>query len=128
MADKFKFEIITPENTIYNKDSEEVTIPSYEGLMTILKDHIPLVTFLRPGIITVKNDETRQFYTEEGTVEFSNNKMLILTSRTYDTQTLEKSKINEMIEEATKDFNKKDIDDKMRFFLSHKIDTLKEIT
>ena len=86
------------------------------------------VLFLRPGIITVKNDETRQFYTEEGTVEFSNNKMLILTSRTYDTQTLEKSKINEMIEEATKDFNKKDIDDKMRFFLSHKIDTLKEIT
>ncbi len=128
MSNKFKLEIMTPENTIYNKDSDEVTIPSFEGLMTILKDHIPLVTFLRPGIIAVKNEETRKFYSEEGTVEFSNNKMLILTSKIYDIQSLDKSKINEMIEKASRDFIKKDIDDKRRFFLSHKIDTLRELS
>ena len=80
MSDKFSIEIISPEKTILKSETREVTIPSFEGQMGILKDHIPLITFLRPGIILIKDQEEKKYYVEEGIVEFSNNKLLILTS------------------------------------------------
>ena len=80
MSEKFEVEIISPDKTILKSDASEVTIPSYEGQMGILKDHIPLITFLRPGIIFIKNHDEKKYYVEEGTVEFSNNNLLILTS------------------------------------------------
>ena len=73
MSDKFKVEIITPDKSILESEASEVTIPSYEGQMGILKDHIPLITFLRPGIIIIQEKEEKKYYVEEGTVEFSNN-------------------------------------------------------
>ena len=76
MSDKFTVEIITPDETILNQKQNEVTIPSYEGQMGILKDHIPLITFLRPGIILIKNQDEKKYYVEEGTVEFSNNNLI----------------------------------------------------
>ena len=81
MSESFNLEIISPENIIFKSDVIEVTIPAFEGLMSILKDHIPLVTFLRPGFIQVKTkDSSKKFYIEEGTVEFSDNNIIILTS------------------------------------------------
>ena len=80
MSDKFTVEIISPDQSILKSEASEVTIPSYEGQMGILKDHIPLITFLRPGLILIKNQDENKFYVEEGTVEFSNNNLLILTS------------------------------------------------
>ena len=81
MSDLFKFEIITPDQTILNSETNQVTIPAYEGLLTILKDHISLVTFLRPGFIEAySNNKIEKYYVEEGTVEFSDNKLLILSS------------------------------------------------
>ena len=77
MSDKFIVEIISPEKLILDSNANEVTIPSYEGQMGILKDHIPLITFLRPGVISVQNQEKKNYFVEEGTVEFSNNKLLI---------------------------------------------------
>ena len=77
MSDKFIVEIISPEKLILDSNANEVTIPSYEGQMGILKDHIPLITFLRPGVISVRNQEEKKYFIEEGTVEFSNNKLLI---------------------------------------------------
>ncbi|MDC0512176.1 ATP synthase F1 subunit epsilon, partial [bacterium] len=79
MSDKFTVEIITPNKIILKAETSEVTIPSYEGQMGILKDHIPLITFLRPGMISLQ-DQKKKYYVEEGTVEFSNNNLLILTS------------------------------------------------
>ena len=81
MSDKFDIEIITPDQTILKSEVLEVVIPSFEGQMGILKNHVPLITFLRPGIISVKNDEEKKFFVEEGTVEFSENLLLILTSQ-----------------------------------------------
>jgi len=76
MSDKFTIEIISPGETILKQETNEAIIPSYEGQMGILKDHIPLITFLRPGIITIKKNEfEKKFYVEEGTVEFSNNNL-----------------------------------------------------
>jgi F-type H+-transporting ATPase subunit epsilon/F-type H+-transporting ATPase subunit delta len=76
MSDKFTVEIITPDKSILTSEAEEVTIPSYEGEMGILKDHIPLITFLRPGIILIKSQVEKKYYVEEGTVEFSNNNLI----------------------------------------------------
>ena len=80
MPEKFTVEIISPERTLLKSETSEVIIPSYEGEMGILKEHIPLITFLRPGIIKIKGNEEKSFFVEEGTVEFVNNSLLILTS------------------------------------------------
>ena len=127
MSDKFTIEIITPEKTILKSEATEVTIPSFEGQMGILKDHIPLITFLRPGIISVQNQEEKKYFVEEGTVEFSDNNLLILTSTAKDLKNIEKNSINDLIEQAEKKLKDSTLSDKDKYVISYKIDTLKEI-
>ena len=129
MSDKFTIEIISPGETILKQETNEAIIPSYEGQMGILKDHIPLITFLRPGIITIKKNEfEKKFYVEEGTVEFSNNNLLILTSSAKDLANVSKSLVNELFQEAEEKLNNLDITDKDRYLTSYKLETLKEIS
>ena len=127
MSDKFTIEIISPDQTILKQEVNEVTIPSYEGQMGILINHIPLITFLRPGIITVKTDVEKKYYVEEGTVEFSNNNLLILTSTAKELKNFDKVSINNTLEKAEKKLKDASFSDKDKFVLSYKIDTLKEI-
>ena len=127
MSKQFKLEIISPEKIIYSSEPTEVVIPSYEGYMTILYDHSALVTFLRPGVIEVKGNETKNFLIEEGTVEFSDNKMLILTNTTIDIKELNKEKIDKMIELSQKILREDDLNDKKKFILSHKVEVLRTI-
>ena len=127
MSDKFTIEIITPDKTILKSEVTEVTIPSFEGQMGILKDHIPLITFLRPGIIIVQNQEEKKYFIEEGTVEFSDNNLLILTSTAKDLENMEKNSINDLIEQAEKKLKDSDLSDKDKYVMSYKINTLKEI-
>ena len=127
MSDKFTIEIITPEKTILKSEATEVTIPSFEGQMGILKDHIPLITFLRPGLILVQNQEEKKYFVEEGTVEFSDNNLLILTSTAKDLKNIEKNSINDLIEQAEKKLKDSSLSDKDKYVISYKIDTLKEI-
>ena len=89
MSEKFLVEIITPNKTLLKSETQEVIIPSYEGEMGILKDHIPLITFLRPGLVTIKSEEEKKYFVEEGTIEFVNNNLLILTSKAMDIKDLE---------------------------------------
>ena len=128
MSDKFIVEIISPDKSILNSDANEVTIPSYEGQMGILKDHIPLITFLRPGIISVQNQEEKKYFVEEGTVEFSNNKLLILTSTAKDLGELKQDFIEKLLSQAEKKINDDNFSDKEKYLLSYKINTLKEIS
>ena len=127
MSDKFTIEIITPDKIILKSEATEVTIPSFEGQMGILKDHIPLITFLRPGIILVQNQEEKKYFIEEGTVEFSDNNLLILTSTAKDLKNMEKNSINDLIDQAEKNLKDSDLSDKDKYIISYKIDTLKEI-
>ena len=127
MSDKFTIEIITPDKTILKSEATEVTIPSFEGQMGILKDHIPLITFLRPGIIIVQNQEEKKYFIEEGTVEFSDNNLLILTSTAKDLNIMEKNFINDLIDQAEKKLKDSGLSDKDKYVMSYKIDTLKEI-
>ena len=105
MSDKFTVELISPDQTILKQDSNEVIIPSYEGQMGILNNHIPLITFLRPGIITIKNNDEKKFYVEEGTVEFSNNNLLILTSTAKDLANFDKTLVNDLLQKAEAKLN-----------------------
>ena len=127
MSDKFTVEIISPDQTILKQETNEVVIPSFEGQMGILNNHIPLITFLRPGIITIKAEGEKKYYVEEGTVEFSNNNLLILTSTAKDVANLDKNQINDLIQKAEANLNAQSTD-KERYVASYKLETLKEIS
>ena len=125
MSENFFVEIISPNQSILKSEAVEVTIPSYEGQLGILKDHISLITFLRPGLIIIKteNDE-KKFFIEEGIVEFKNNNLLILTSTSKSLESLDKSLIDAMIKDSEEKMNTEEISDKEKYLLSHKIDTI----
>ncbi len=127
MSEKFNIEIITPTKSILKTETPEVTIPSYEGQMGILANHIPLITFLRPGLIVIKNQEEIKYYVEEGTVEFSNNNLLILTSTAINIKNFNKAKIDELITVSQKKLQENNFSDKEKYILSYKIDTLRDI-
>ena len=128
MSENFVVEIISPDKSILKSETTEVTIPSYEGEMGILKDHIPLITFLRPGLIVIKNNnEEKIFFTEEGTVEFINNNLLILSSTIKALDQLEKNYIDKILESSQEKIINDKISDKEKYLLSYKIETLKEI-
>ena len=126
MSDKFTVEIISPDRTILKQETNEVIIPSFEGQMGILNNHIPLITFLRPGVVTIKAEGEKKFYVEDGTVEFSNNSLLILTSTAKNLANFDKSTINEMIPQAEENLNTESTD-KERYLAYYKLETLKEI-
>ena len=124
MSQEFKIEIISPDKSIYSGKIVEAILPCFEGQVTILKDHIPLITFLRPGLIIVKNEK---FYTEEGTVEFSDNNLLILSATVQNLKNINSDEINSMIKDAENKVSTNQITDKQKYILNYKIDTLKQI-
>ena len=127
MSEKFTVEIISPDKSIIKSDTTEVTIPSFEGEMGILKDHIPLITFLRPGIIEIKDQIERKYFVEDGTVEFSNNNLLILTSTAKEVSNIDKESLSTIIGKVEKKISEDEITDKERYLLSYKLDILKNI-
>ena len=127
MPEKFTVEIISPDRTLLKSETSEVIIPSYEGEMGILKEHIPLITFLRPGIIKIKDKEEKSFFVEEGTVEFVNNSLLILTSTAKELTDIDQNDIKNSIIKAEKKMSDNKLSDKEKYILSYKINTLKNI-
>ena len=128
MSENFLVEIISPDKSILKSEATEVTIPSYEGQMGILKDHIPLITFLRPGLIIIReNNGEKKFFIEDGTVEFSDNNLLILTSTAKNLDSLDRNFIDKIIKDSQEKIKKDEISDKERYLLSYKVDTLREI-
>ena len=127
MSEKFTIEIISPDRSIIKTETSEVVIPSFEGEMGILKDHIPLITFLRPGLINIKTNTDQKFFVEEGTVEFSNNNLLILTSTAKEVTKMNKKFIDTLISESEKKLDKNEITDKERYLLSYKLEALRNI-
>ena len=127
MSDKFTVEIISPIKSIIKSDTSEVVIPSYEGEMGILKNHIPIITFLRPGVIKIINEIERNYFVEDGTVEFIDDNLLILTSTAKDVNNFDKTEIDGIISEAEKKIGNSEISDKEKYLLSYKINTLKNL-
>ncbi len=127
MSEKFTIEIISPDRLILKKDVSEVVLPSFEGEMGILKDHIPLITFLRPGLIKIVEETEKILFVEEGTVEFANNNLLILTSTAKELSDLNQNYVNKLISESEVKIKNIEITDKEKYLLSYKIETLKSI-
>ena len=127
----FKIEIVSPEKIFVSKENvKEVVLPAYEGEMGILKDHISIISFLKPGIIKVYNPDNKEdnFYIEDGIVEFKDNYLTVLTSNISDTKNLKKSKIDQMINDSEKELNNENIKDDMRYLINQKIDTLRSLS
>ena len=127
MSEKFTIEIISPNKSIIKTETSEVVIPSFEGEMGILKDHIPLITFLRPGIININAGSEQKFFVEEGIVEFSNNNLLILSSTAVEVTKMNKKFIDSLISVSEKKLDNNEISDKERYLLSYKLETLRNI-
>lgn len=127
MSENFNIEIISPEKKLLTDKVNSATIPSFEGEMTILSNHISLITFLRPGIIKINGSKETQYFLEEGTVEFSNNNLTILSSAIIEVSALSKEKISNLIDDSKSKLNQDNLDDKTRYIISHKIDCLSKI-
>ena len=129
MEDNFKTEIISPEKIIFSDNSNMTTLPSYEGDMSILKNHIPVITFLKPGIIKINKDNINieNFFVKDGTVEFFNNILIVLSSSAVNLKDLSKESIESLNKEAKDGLTKQDLTDHDRYVLNQQLDVLKEI-
>ena len=129
MSEEFKVEIVNPEKSFLSKeDVIEVVVPAFEGEMGILKDHISIISFLKPGIIKVcsKSDENK-YFVEDGIVEFKDNSLSILTSSIYNISDLDRNKIDQIVKEAEKESSGDNIDDQKRYLIDQKIEVLKNL-
>ena len=129
MSEEFKVEIVNPEKSFLSKeDVTEVLVPAYEGDMGILKDHISIISFLKPGILKVfsKSGEDK-YYVGDGIIEFKENTLSVLTSSIISLDKIDKNYISQSLSETEKLLGKDDLDDQSRFLISQKIDVLKSI-
>ena len=130
MSEGFKLEIINPEKSFLSKDEvSEVVVPAFEGEMGILKDHISIISFLKPGIIKVySKSEEKKYFVEDGIVEFKDNSLSILTSSIYNMSDLDRNKIDQIVKEAEKESRGDNIDDQKRYLIDQKIEVLKNLS
>ena len=129
MSEEFKVDIVNPEKSFYtNEVATEVVLPAFEGEMGILKDHIPLISFLKPGLVIVqsKSGEER-FYIEDGIVEFKDNILTILTSTIFNLKELQKNKLQSLLKAAEEESKKTEINDQSKFLVDQKIEVLKAL-
>ena len=129
MSEGFNIDIVNPEKSFLSKENvSEVVVPAYEGEMGILKDHIPIISFLKPGIIKViSGSEEHNFYVEDGIVEFKDNTLSILTSYILNLKDIEKNKLLELLKNAEEESNKPEISDQLKYLADQKVETLKSI-
>ena len=130
MEDTYKIEIVSPEQVIFSDESvQEVVLPSYEGEMGILKDHIPIISFLRPGIVKIlkSSENVESFFVQDGIIEFYNNNLTILSSKIINIKNLSKEKIDQLIRETEKILNDEKLNDDNRYLANHKIDALRTL-
>ena len=129
MSEEFKVEIVNPEKSfLIKEDVTEAVVPAFEGEMGILKDHISIISFLKPGIITIyaKSGEEK-FYVEDGIIEFKNNNLSVLTSSIFNLKEIEKNKLQDLLKEAEEEANKDEIKDQAKYLADQKIEVLRSL-
>ena len=129
MTEEFKVEIINPEKLFFSKEGvNEVVIPAFEGEMGILKDHISIISFLKPGIITIYAKSLEEkFYVDDGIVEFKDNNLSVLTSSIFNLKDVKKDKLQNLLKIAEEEANKPEINDHSKYLVDQKIEVLKSI-
>jgi F-type H+-transporting ATPase subunit epsilon/F-type H+-transporting ATPase subunit delta len=129
VSDEFKIEIVNPDKSFLSKeDVTEVIVPAFEGEMGILKDHISIISFLKPGIITIQaNSGDERYYVEDGIVEFKNNNLSVLTSSILNLKDIEKDKLQDLLKIAEEEASKVDLSDELKYLADQKVETLKTL-
>ena len=129
MSEEFKIEIVNPDKSFLSKeDVTEVIVPAFEGEMGILKDHISIISFLKPGIITIQaNSGDERYYVEDGIVEFKNNNLSVLTSSILNLKDIEKDKLQDLLKIAEEEASKVDLSDELKYLADQKVETLKSL-
>jgi len=131
MSNVFKVEIVNPEKSFLSReDATEVVVPAFEGDMGILKDHISIISFLKPGLLKVIDSAAVEetYYVEDGIIEFKNNCLSILTSNIFDIKKIDKNKIRDILTEAEKESQNQEMSDQAKYLVDHKIEVLKSLT
>ena len=129
MSEEFKIEIVNPDKSFLSKeDVTEVVVPAFEGEMGILKDHISIISFLKPGIITIQTKSGEEkYYVEDGIIEFKNNNLSVLTSSILSLKDIDKNKLQDLLKNAEDEANKLEINDQLKYLADQKIETLKSL-
>ena len=129
MSEEFKIEIVNPDKSFLSKeDVTEVVVPAFEGEMGILRDHISIISFLKPGIITIQaKSGEEKYYVEDGIIEFKNNNLSVLTSSIFNLKDIEKNKLQDLVKIAEEEANKTDISDELKYLADQKVETLKSL-
>ena len=129
MSEEFKIEIVNPEKSfLLKEDVTEVVVPAFEGEMGILKDHISIISFLKPGIIKIFSKSGEEnYYVEDGIIEFKNNNLSVLTSSIFNIKDLDKERINELLKLAEDHSKSSEITDQKKYLVDQKIDFLKTL-
>ena len=129
MSEEFKIEIVNPEKSfLFKEDVLEVVVPAFEGEMGILKDHISIISFLKPGIIKILSKSgDENYYVEDGIVEFKNNNLSILTSTIFNLSEIDKAKQQDLLKKAEEESNKNEISDQSKYLADQKIDVLRSL-
>ena len=131
MSNVFKVEIVNPEKSFLSReDVTEVVLPAFEGDMGILKDHISIISFLKPGLLKVIDSAAVEetYYVEDGIIEFKNNCLSILTSNIFNIKKIDKNKVRDILTEAEKESQNQDMSDQAKYLVDHKIEVLKSLT
>ncbi len=131
MDNEFKLEIVNPEKSFLSKENvSEVVVPAYEGEMGILKNHISIISFLKPGLVKVFETDSKEenYYVEDGIIEFKNNCLSILTSNIFDIKKIDKKEVSNILAKAEKDIQNSEISDQAKYLIDHKIEVLKSLT
>jgi F-type H+-transporting ATPase subunit epsilon len=131
MSNVFKVEIVNPEKSFFSReDVTEVVVPAFEGDMGILKDHISIISFLKPGLLKVIDSAAVEetYYVEDGIIEFKNNCLSILTSNIFDIKKIDKNKVRDILTEAEKESQIQGMSDQAKYLVDHKIEVLKSLT
>ena len=129
MSEEFKIEIVNPDKSFLSKeDISEVVVPAFEGEMGILKDHISIISFLKPGIITIKaKSGEEKYYVEDGIIEFKNNNLSVLTSSIFNLKDIEKNKLRDLLKIAEEEANKTEMSDEIKYLADQKVEILKSL-
>ena len=131
MSNEFKVEIVNPEKSfLLKEDVTEVIVPAFEGDMGILRDHISIISFLKPGLVRIIDSKYSEetYYVDDGIIEFKNNCLSILTSNIFDIKKIDKNKVRDILAKAEKDAQNQNISDQAKYLVDHKIEVLKSLT
>jgi len=123
----FQFELISPERLLFAGEVDSVVVPASEGQITVLKDHAPFMSTMKPGVVEVSDGaRTQRLFVRGGFADVSAKGLTILAEQAVPVEELDLAAIDAEIKNAEEDFNDARTDDARRA-ASEKLSQLREV-